>query len=214
MKLRLAAGAAAAAAALAAPAGADAAVIAAQGGCFFGGQRVPLTGGAFTPGAIVTIGGGLAGTAQADAAGNFTARPQAPSIRTIAPRTITVTATDGANAGNTARTTVRVVREPLATNAPVSGRPRQVTTWRFAGFPRNRPIYGHYAIGGRVLANFRFGRARGPCGTLTVRARRVPVAARRLRTGTWRLQLDNRRTYRRTTSPRRVVRFRIFRAVT
>ena len=62
--------------------------------------------------------------------------------------------------------------------------------------------------------NFRFGRAQGPCGTLTVRAPRVPVAATRLRTGVYRLQLDNRRTYARTTSPRRVVRFRVFRALT
>jgi hypothetical protein len=61
--------------------------------------------------------------------------------------------------------------------------------------------------------NFRFGRAQGPCGTLTVRARRVPVAASRLRTGVYRLQLDTRRTYDRTTSPRRVVRFRVFRAL-
>jgi hypothetical protein len=39
------------------------------------------------------------------------------------------------------------------------------------------------------------------------------VSTGRLQTGTWRLQLDNRRTYRRTTTPRRVVRFRIFRAL-
>jgi hypothetical protein len=211
MKVKLAAGAVVATA-LAAPAAADAATIATQGACFFTGRPVPLTGGAFTSGAVVTIGGGVAGTAQADPAGNFAAPLQAPAVSTIAPRTVTVTATDGANAANTATTTFRVVREPLSTNAPVSGRPRQTTTWRFAGFPTGQPIYGHYRVGGRTLANFRFGRAQGPCGTLTVRARRVPVAASRLRTGVWRLQLDNRRAYGRTTTPRRVVRFRIFRA--
>jgi hypothetical protein len=212
MKVKLAAGAVGAAA-LAVPGAADAAVIATQGACFFTGQPVPLNGRAFTPGAIVTIGGGVAGTAQADPAGSFTAPLQAPAVSTIAPRTIGVTATDGANAANTATTTFRVVRAPLTTNAPVGGRPRQRTTWRFAGFPPGRPIYGHYRVAGRTMANFRFGRTQGPCGTLTVRARRVPVAASRLRTGVWRLQLDNRRTYRRTTAPRRVVRFRIFRAL-
>jgi hypothetical protein len=211
MKVRIAAGAAVAAA-LALPGAADAATLAAQGGCFFSGQPVPLAGGAFTPGAIVTIGGGVAGTAQADAAGSFAAPVQAPTVSTIAPRTIRVTATDGANAANTATATFRVVRGPLTTNAPVSGRPSQTTTWHFAGFPPGRPIYGHYRVGGRTLASFRFGRAQGPCGTLTVRARRVPVSAARLRTGVWRLQLDNRRTYDSTASPRRVVRFRIFRA--
>ena len=213
MKVRIVAGAAVAAA-LAAPGTAGAAVLSAHGACFFSGQRVPLNGGAFTPGAIVTIRGGVAGTARADAAGSFAVPVQAPSVRTIAPRTVRVTATDGANAANTATATFRVVREPLTTNAPVGGRPRQTTTWRFAGFPPGRPIYGHYRVGGRTLVNFRFGRAQGRCGTLTVRTRRVPVAANRLRTGVYRLQLDNRRTYARTTSPRRVVRFRVFRALT
>jgi hypothetical protein len=212
MKVKLAAGAAVAAA-LAVPGGADAALIAAQGRCFFTGQPVPFTGGSFTPGAIVTIGGGVAGTARADPGGSFAVPLQAPRVSTIAPRTITVTATDGANAANTATTTIRVVRSPLTTNAPVSGRPRQRTTWRFAGFPPGQPIYGHYRVNGRTLASFRFGRAQGPCGTLTVRARRIPVSTGRLQTGTWRLQLDNRRTYRPTTTPRRVVRFRIFRAL-
>lgn len=213
MKAKLAAAGAVAAAALAVPAGAEAAAIAAQGACFFTGQQVPLNGSAFTPGAVVTIRGGVAGTAQADPAGSFTSPLQAPPVSAIAPRTIRVTATDGANAANIATTTFRVVRAPLTTNAPVGGRPRQVTTWRFAGFPAGRPIYGHYRVAGRTLANFRFGRAQGPCGTLTVRAQRVPVRASRLRTGVWRLQLDNRRTYSRTTTPRRVVRFRIFRAL-
>ena len=212
MKVKLGAGAAVAAA-LAVPAGADAAIIAVPGACFFTGQPVPLSGGAFTPGATVSIGGGVAGSAQADPAGGFAAPLQAPPVSAIAPRTITVTATDGANPANTATTTFRVVRAPLTTNAPVSGRPGQRTTWRFAGFPPGQPIYGHYRIGGRTLANFRFGRAQGPCGTLTVRARRVPVSTSRLRTGVWRLQLDNRRTYRATTTPRRVGRFRIFRAL-
>jgi hypothetical protein len=212
MKVKLAAGAAVAAA-LTLPAGADAAILATQGACFFTGQPVPLTGSAFTPGGIVSIGGGVAGSAQADAAGNFAAPLQAPPVSTIAPRTITVSATDAANAANTASTTFRVVRAPLTTNAPVSGRPGQRTTWRFAGFPPGQSIYGHYRVAGRTMANFRFGRAQGPCGTLTVRARRVPVSAARLRTGVWRLQIDNRRTYRRTTAPRRVVRFRIFRAL-
>jgi hypothetical protein len=203
----------AATAALAAPAAADAATLAPQGACFVSGQPIPLVGTQWVPGRPVSITGGASGAATSDAAGNFATSVAAPFVRTIAPQTVTVTATDPANPTITVAAAFPVIRDVVLSNAPVSGRPRQKTTWRFAGFPPGRTIYGHYRVGGRTVKNYRFGRATGPCGTLTVRARRVPVAASRLRTGTWRLQLDNRRTYRRTASPRRVVRFRIFRTL-
>src|SRR5215210_1813532 len=81
MKVGLAAGAVVAVG-LAVPVAAEAAVIATQGACFFTGRPVPLNGGAFTPGAIVTIGGGVTGTAQADPAGSFTTPLQAPPVST------------------------------------------------------------------------------------------------------------------------------------
>jgi len=64
---------------------------------------------------------------------------------------------------------------------------------------------------GRTVKNYRFGMPAGPCGTLTVRARRVPVPAALLHSGTWTLQLDQRRHFR-TTGPKRVIPFRVFRA--
>ena len=60
----------------------------------------------------------------------------------------------------------------FVTNAPLSGRPRQKTTWHFSGFPSGTAIYGHYRSHGRTIKNYRFGKPTGPCGTLTVRARR------------------------------------------
>jgi hypothetical protein len=211
MKVSFAA-ALAATAALAAPAVAGASTLGAQGACFVSGQPVPLTGAQWRPGLPVSIAGGASGLATADAAGNIATTVTAPFVRTIAPQTVSVTATDpGAPIAATA--TFPVVRDLVLSNAPVSGRPRQKTTWRFAGFPPGQTIYGHYRVNGRTVKNYRFGRAAAPCGTLTVRARRVPVTSGRLRTGTWRLQLDNRRTYRRTTTPRRVVRFRVFRTL-
>ena len=201
-------------AALAAPAVAGAATIAPVPGptCFVSSRPVPLAGAQWAAGTSISITGGASGLATADAAGNFVTSVTAPFVRTIAPEVVTVTAT-GPAPGFVASTQFPVIRDFLLTNAPVSGRPRQKTTWRFAGFPVGRTIYGHYRVGGRTLKNYRFGRATGPCGTLTVRARRVPVPTSRLRSGTWRLQLDNSSTYRRTTAPRRVVRFRIFRAL-
>jgi hypothetical protein len=172
---------------------------------------VTVSGSGFTPGAAVAIGGGASGSARADAAGAIAARLRAPLVPTIAPHVVTVTATDAA--GVTATASFPVIRDVLLSNAPISGRPRETTTWRFAGFlVPGTAIYGHYRLHGRTIRNYRFGVPTGPCGALTVRARRVPIAASRLRSGTWTLQLDQRRRYA-STGARRVIRFRIFRTL-
>ena len=213
MKVRCAA-VLAASAALAAPAAADASGIAVQGACFASGAPISITGFGFTAGAAVSIGGGAFGSTVADPSGNIAASVTAPPLsgNAIGPRTVAITATDSANPANVAGATVPVIRDLLASNAPISGRPRQKTTWRFAGFPPGTAIYGHYRYHGRTMKNYRFGKPTGPCGTLSVRARRVPVASSRLRSGTWTLQLDQRQHYRRSGA-RRVIRFRIFRTL-
>ena len=215
MRLRLAAAVAVAvpvAGALAAPAGASAATLAVQGACFVTGAPVTVIGGGFTPNARVSIGGGAAGSTVADPAGNISARVSAPSVTTVAPKTIGITATDGANPSNAASVQFPVVARVMNTNAPLNGRPRQKTTWSFSGFPPGTAIYGHYRFHGRTMKNYRFGKPTGPCGTLVVRARRMPMPSSRIQSGTWTLQLDQRRHYRRSGA-RRVIRFRIVRTL-
>ena len=211
MKLRMAA-ALVAAGALAVPAAADASGIAVQGACFVTGAPVSVTGFGFTPGAPVSIGGGAFGSTVADPSGNIAATVSAPVVSTVAPRTISISATDGANPANVAGARFPVIRRIFNTNAPLNGRPRQKTTWHFAGFPAGTAIYGHYRFGGRTMKNYRFGKPTGPCGTLTVRARRMPLPASRILRGTWTLQLDQRRHYRRSGA-RRVIRFTIIRTL-
>jgi len=211
MKIRSAA-VVAAVTALAAPAGAQGATIAVPPTCFLSSQPIAVTGAGFTPGGPVTISGDVFGSTVADAAGNISVAVAAPVVSTIAPRRVAVTVTDATNPANTTGAFVSVIRGALVTNAPLSGRPRQKTTWRFAGFPPGTAIYGHYRFGGRTIKNYRFGKPTGPCGTLTVRARRVPIASGRLHSGTWTLQLDQRRHYRRSGA-RRVIRFRLFRTI-
>ena len=207
----LARAAVATAAALAAPAAAHGATLAARSACFVANAPVTVTGAGFTANSPVTIAGGAFATAQADAAGNVAAQLRAPLVTAIAPRLVTVTATDGAGVAATA--SFRVIRDTLVSNAPVSGRPGETTTWRFAGFPvAGTAIYGHFRFHGRTIRNHRFGGPTGPCGALTVRARRVPIPAPRLRSGTWTLQLDQRRHYQ-PTGRHRVFRFRIFRTL-
>jgi hypothetical protein len=192
-----------------APAAARAADLTAQGDCFASGQPFVLSGTAFTPGTPVAIAGGATGGAQADPAGAFTTQLTAPAIDELGPRTVTITAVDRVNPANTASVQVRIVRDAFGSNVPVAGRPGQTTTWRFAGFVPNQPIYGHFVLGGRSRGDHRFGVASGACGTLSVRAPRIP-GVRELRPGRWTLKLDQRMTYRSST-PGSEVTFRILR---
>ena len=191
------------------PAGADAAELTVRGTCFASGQRVALSGTSFTPGAPVTIAGDATGAAQADAAGMFTTAIAAPPVAELGPRIVTLTAVDRLNPANTATLSVPVVREAFGSNRPIAGRPHATTTWRFAGFVPGRPIYAHFLLDDRSRGDYRFGVARGDCGTLTARAARIP-GVRALAPGRWTLKLDQRKTYRDDT-PGSVARFSIVR---
>jgi hypothetical protein len=211
MKVRLAA-AAGVAAALAVPTAAHASTIAVGGACFVSGNPIAFTGAGFTPGASVSITGGVFGSTVADPAGNIAATVSAPFVNTVAPKRVAITVTDNAAPANRTGAFVPVIARVFNTNAPLNGRPRQKTTWRFSGFPAGTAIYGHYRFGGRTIKNYRFGKPTGPCGTLVVRARRMPISSSRIRRGTWTLQLDQRQHYRRSGA-RRVIRFRIVRTL-
>jgi hypothetical protein len=197
--------------AVTAPAGASAAALDLGPACTYSGAPMPVSGSGFTPNMTVMLSGSASGTATTDATGSFRAPLVAPASSSLTGRTATVQAAEvGGNPANTTTAKVKVVKDLLATNAPIQGRPTGVTRWRFAGFQPGRPIYGHYRRDGRTMRNYRFGVAKGPCGTLSVRARRVPATSR---PGHWTLQLDQRSSYHRTTEPRRTITFRIVRRV-
>jgi hypothetical protein len=177
---------------------AAAASLSVEGTCFASGQQVVVTGTTFTPLAAVTIGGDVAATAHADAAGTFRVPIAAPAVAGLGPRTMTVTAADGANPANTATLRLDVVHAAFGSNLPIAGRPHDTTTWRFAGFAPGSPIYVHFLLGGRARGDYRFGVARGACGTLTARAPRIP-GVRTLQPGRWTLKLDQRKAYREST---------------
>ena len=184
--------------------------------CFVGGDTVPIDGNGFTASAQVTIAvsEGLGGTTTADAAGRIHTFVRAPAAtgNAVAPRSFTVTATDGSNPGNVAPAiSMFVTRTRPASNAPVEGNPNAATTWEFANFEPGRWIYGHFRFKGTTQRTVRFGRAGdAPCGQLRVRARRVPVP--RLHAGRWRLQIDQRKAYSIRTQPRFVVKFSLMRS--
>src|SRR5215218_4058063 len=206
-RIVLAAGPAAALALLLVPAVTRAADLVADGACYAGGQPIALSGTAFTPGAPVTISGAAIGGAQADALGAFATQVAAPALNELGPRAMRLTAVDRVNPANTATLELRVVREAFGSNLPIAGRPRQTTTWHFAGFIPDQPIYGHFVLRGRSRGDYRFGVAGGACGTLTVRAARIP-GVRTLRPGRWTLKLDQRMTYS-ASAPGSAVTFRM-----
>jgi hypothetical protein len=183
--------------------------------CFIGGDTVPIEGSGFTAFAQVTItvseGRGVITTA--NSAGQIRTSVKAPAATgdAVAPRSFTVTATDGSNPGNVVPAiSMFVTRTRPASNAPVEGNPNAVTTWEFANFKPGRWIYGHFRFKGTTQRTIRFGRAgEAPCGQLSVRARRVPVP--RLHAGRWRLQIDQRKRYSIKTKPRFVVKFSLMR---
>jgi hypothetical protein len=198
-----------AAGAVSAPASAQAASIAVQAPCVVSDQPVTVTGSGFTPNTVIALSGAVSGSATSDAGGAFSVPLTAPAVTTIAPKTLTVNASDPANPANTATVSFQAVKGAYVSNVPINGRPTEKTTWRFAGFQAGAPVYGHFRLNGRTLRNYRFGIAKGACGTLVVRAARVPV--RKLLAGQWTLQLDQSPRYA-SASPHRTFRFRIYRS--
>ena len=193
---------------LAVPAAAQAATIAPQQTCAFSGEKTPVVGSGFTPGALVSLSGGLSGSGTADATGQVAIAAYVPSTSSLTPKRLNFTATDSANPANTATSGVPSVKGILESNFPLSGKPGLKTTWKFAGFPPGKPIYGHFRFKGVTQVNYNFGISGGPCGIKSTLARRLPAVSR---PGTWSLQLDQKRTYSIKTTPRRVVKFTIVR---
>lgn len=178
--------------------------------CYVSGRPITVSGAGFMPNApLAILGGARPRVTMTDGVGALApTRLRAPAVRTVTPRTVTIRIRDVQDAALAASMRIGVVREPFDTNAPISGLPGQRATWRFAGFTPGQPIYGHFRLRGATHRNHRFGVATGPCGTLVVRARRVPVP--HARPGPWQLKLDASPRYRADT-PGRVITFRIYR---
>ena len=185
-------------AALAAPAGAAAVEL--NRSCYLQGSPVGVTATGFAPNAQVTVrrGDTVLGTTTADASGAVEARFDAPRLpRGRSHSSPVISLSDGTN-----RATTRLPITRLdARFTPSTGDPATMLV-RFSvdgfGLLDAQPdVYLHYvAPDGRHRQTVHLGRARGVCGHLRspVRRRLFPFRAR---AGTWTLQFDTRKTYRR-----------------
>ncbi|MCW3039671.1 MAG: hypothetical protein JWM31_1576 [Solirubrobacterales bacterium] len=193
------------------PSAASAASIAVDRACYADpGQRkdtVRLTGAGFTPSAQyqVTLDGQplTGGTGTTDAAGNLSGSFTAPQLAAgVHEHAYTLGVQEGPNAPS-ARFTVSTL---LADFTPPSGDPKTLRV-RFSVFGFGLSgiaapaVYVHYVRPdtGRVQQTIRLGTGTGACGSVrqTKKRRLFPFAARK---GTWRLQFDSSRTYRKGTS--------------
>jgi hypothetical protein len=165
------------------------------------GAAMVVTGAGFTPGSSVTLSGGTTfATATADAAGNVSIPAQAPTLSSLGPdaKATTLTATDGA--GISAPVTVH------SANLAVETSPRSVknvrkdkVTFAFSGFTPGKHIYGYY-VRKKVVAKVKFGKAKGPCGTLKQKALLFPGG--RPSHDSYKVTFENTSTYSTKAFPR------------
>ncbi len=187
----------------AAPAAAQAATVTVNQPCQVAsfGLTAQLSG--FTPNSTISVTGtGIFESVTADGTGSAMVAFTAPGLGTIAPgsKQFILTASDDAPAPVRAFTRFRSTNFAFGTTGGTRS-PRAKRAWKFSGLTPGRPIYGHFRFNGKTRANHRFGVAKGPCGELSVRAAGIPVAGR-VNTGRWTVQVDQKKIYNRTTTPR------------
>jgi hypothetical protein len=188
--------------AAAAPAAASAAQVQTDRGCYQDNTgTVAVSGNGFDPGQpySVSLDGKTLSTGgdTTDAAGGINGSFEVPQLDGDAVHAYTLTVTQGAN---TATTTFSVTPF-LADFTPGSGNPKTLRVrFKIFGFglvDPNPAVYLHYVRpDGKVRRTIRLGKAQGTCGqiTHTSKKRLFPFHAGR---GTWRLQFDTHKRYRR-----------------
>ena len=182
------------------PSTAGAAAVELDRACYLQGARVGLSATGFAPGSAVTVrrGDAVIGTATADDVGAVQARFDAPQVRSG--RRVSTPVLELSD-GTTRATTRLPVTRFRASFSPSTGDPAtMLVRFSMEGFgllDAQPDIYLHYVDpDGKLKKTVELGRARGVCGHLrTPRPRRLfPFRAR---AGTWTLQFDTRKAYRR-----------------
>jgi hypothetical protein len=187
---------------------AGAATIGVSRPCFVdvGTKAAPMlvSGSGFVPGDEVSLtssDGSVDATATADPSGAIALTTGAPnpSFKLPGAKTLTLTANDFSSNGTITATVPVTVTTLAAVPKPTQAKLTSKVTWYFSGFTPGKYVYGHY-LRKKQVARARFGRAKGPCGVLKVRARFYPGG--RPRYDSYTLVFDNSRRYSKKTRPR------------
>jgi hypothetical protein len=148
----------------------------------------------FTPAAHVEllIDGQLQTTGRADITGAVTADVPAPA-QAIGQRPFTLTLQEQENTLNFV-TASSLVTNLSVTLRPKRARPSRKVRFSGRGFTRDKPVFGHYVLGGKVRKTITLSRRpQQPCGVFHARRRQIPI--HHPATGTWLLQVDQQRRY-------------------
>jgi hypothetical protein len=162
--------------------------------CFRPGTTATLSGTGYTPNGRVDIAqdGTLRGFATANAAGKIGAGFTTP-LQASGSRLYSFQAVDVTNTAIQAATQVRITALNV-TIRPRSGAPDRVRRLGARGFIGGRTLYSHARRGRRYKVDVRVGRLRTACARLVARRR---LLRRGTIPGTYRVQFDARRRYRR-----------------
>ncbi|MDQ3588275.1 MAG: hypothetical protein M3350_01730 [Actinomycetota bacterium] len=203
--------------ALASAPGASAATLSFNKPCFRELSPATLSGTGFTPNGPVALGrdGSSLGFLTAGPLGGFGLTRDSGNVSS-GERRYNFVAVDGTNNAISAATQLRVSALAMSVR-PGGGSPSRVRRVRARGFVGGKTLYAHVRRGRGYKLRVRIGRLRGPCATVSARAR---LLKRGTPVGSYRVQFDARRRYSRcsrVTATRtclvsRVRVFRIFRS--
>lgn len=201
------------AACTAAPAASPAAAIGFSRPCYpyVAGSVLTIVGAGFTPGDTIELDSAqVFTTAPVGANGTFAVQAPVPTPGFILPgfKTFSMTARSQATAQVLAASKFRVANFAVKAQ-PARARPSTTVKYLFSGFGQGRPIYGHYFLHGKLRTTKRFGTAKGACGTLKAKSHLYPGSNPRF--GTYKVQFDQARKFRKQNVPRLVTKLRIFR---
>ncbi|HEU0024043.1 MAG TPA: hypothetical protein VFQ12_05410 [Thermoleophilaceae bacterium] len=164
--------------------------------CYRDEESVNLLGAGFSPNGNVTIakdGVPFNTTLLTDPTGGFVGALKLAQDTRQSRRTYTATDTTDPNLVATTRLTVSAVEVKVT---PDSGAPGKVLRIGARGFTDGKTLYAHVVRKGKLLRNVRIGRLKGACSKLVVRKR---LFRQKARLGTYRIQFDAKRRYRRRT---------------
>jgi hypothetical protein len=172
---------------------------------------VTVTGTGYGPGDSVAIESrsGFGVNLTANAAGDIAGRAEAPlpPLNAAKAKKFTVTAKDFTQSGSdsvvasaSSHVTAFAASHGAGKHkAPGNRALAEKVKWAFTGFPVHRKIYGHYLHGSRLVAVQKFGRTKGPCGTLVTHKRGYPGNPHH---SSYTVQLDTHKKYAKKTTPR------------
>jgi hypothetical protein len=187
------------AAALLAPQAAQAATIAALKPCYRSvdaatRESVHVQADGFTPGSEIDVsidGVVVADNVAALADGSVVGDVSAP-YRASGERPFTLTVAETERPANTVSTTSRVTALAMRLK-PRKAKPSSTVRFTGHGFTDGPLVYGHYLRAGKLRKTVSLGPPQGPCGTIDVRRRQIPIT--KPKTGRWTLQVDNQPDY-------------------